>query len=290
MANAVAKKSEPVPVPAATQAVQGRVSLMARIADRYSVDPDKMKATLIATAFRQRPAKEGKEPVVVSDEQLMMLLIVADQYKLNPFTKEIYAFPSELGIVPIISVDGWIRIINERPELKSIQFEYAPEGTDPKDAWIGCIIERHDRNRPIEIREYLAECYRDTGPWKSHSRRMLRHKALIQCARIAFGFAGVFDPDEGERIVSVVDQVHPQISGKPETRAPQARVKHDAAPPADPEIQRITMDQATAIADKLKEEGVALERFLAHVGLKSIEDIDARGYASAFEAIDELSR
>ncbi|ENC7540331.1 phage recombination protein Bet, partial [Salmonella enterica subsp. enterica serovar Brandenburg] len=31
--------------------------------------------------------------------------------------------------------------------------------------------------------------------------RMLRHKAMIQCARLAFGFAGIYDKDEAERIV-----------------------------------------------------------------------------------------
>lgn len=285
MANAVAKKSELAP-PAVTQAVQGRVSLMARIADRYAVDPDKMKNTLIATAFRQRKPKEGKEPVVVSDEQLMMLLVVADQFKLNPFTREIYAFPQDGGIVPIVGVDGWIRIINERPELKSISFEYAPPGTE--DPWITCTIERHDRAKPISVPEYLSECGRDTDPWKSHPRRMLRHKALIQCARVAFGFGGIFDPDEGDRIVSVVDQVQPQITGKPKTETPKALKRDAAPPPAADEVTRITLDQATSIADKLKEEGVLLERFLAHVGLAAIEDIDARGYVSALEAIDEL--
>jgi len=30
---------------------------------------------------------------------------------------------------------------------------------------------------------------------------MLRHKALIQCARIAFGFSGIYDEDEAARIV-----------------------------------------------------------------------------------------
>ena len=30
---------------------------------------------------------------------------------------------------------------------------------------------------------------------------MLRHKTLIQCARYAFGLAGVYDEDEAERIV-----------------------------------------------------------------------------------------
>jgi hypothetical protein len=32
---------------------------------------------------------------------------------------------------------------------------------------------------------------------------MLRHKAAIQCARYAFGFAGIMEPDEYERMVSV---------------------------------------------------------------------------------------
>ncbi|EKJ46221.1 phage recombination protein Bet, partial [Escherichia coli EC1869] len=39
------------------------------------------------------------------------------------------------------------------------------------------------------------------GPWQSHPKRMLRHKAMIQCARLAFGFAGIYDKDEAERIV-----------------------------------------------------------------------------------------
>jgi len=30
---------------------------------------------------------------------------------------------------------------------------------------------------------------------------MLRHKALIQCSRIAFGFSGIYDEDEANRIV-----------------------------------------------------------------------------------------
>jgi hypothetical protein len=31
-------------------------------------------------------------------------------------------------------------------------------------------------------------------------RRMLRHKAMIQCGRIAFGYGGIHDPEEGETI------------------------------------------------------------------------------------------
>lgn len=43
----------------------------------------------------------------VTDEQMAALLIVANQYKLNPWTSEIYAFPSNGGITPVVGVDGW---------------------------------------------------------------------------------------------------------------------------------------------------------------------------------------
>jgi hypothetical protein len=66
-----------------------------------------------------------------------------------------------------------------------------------------CIIYRKDRTRPVRITEYMAECKRGTGPWQSHPKRMLRHKAMIQCARLAFGYVGIYDQDEAERIVDM---------------------------------------------------------------------------------------
>ena len=47
----------------------------------------------------------------------------------------------------------------------------------------------------------MGECKRGTQPWQSHPKRMLRHKAMIQCARLAFGFSGIYDEDEAQRIV-----------------------------------------------------------------------------------------
>jgi hypothetical protein len=32
---------------------------------------------------------------------------------------------------------------------------------------------------------------------------MLRHKAMVQCARICFGLSGIYEPDEASRIESV---------------------------------------------------------------------------------------
>lgn len=165
-------------------------SVIVRMADRFGVDADKMMSTLKSTAF--------KGDVEVSNEQMMALLIVAEQHGLNPWTKEIYAFPDRKGIVPVVGVDGWARIINEHPQFDGMEFAY-----DKEEQACTCTIYRKDRKHPISVTEYMDECKRETGPWKSHKRRMLRHKSMIQCARVAFGFAGIYDPDEAERIIDV---------------------------------------------------------------------------------------
>ncbi|MEN9806178.1 MAG: hypothetical protein RL756_686 [Pseudomonadota bacterium] len=166
-------------------------SLLAKLADRFSVDPAKMMGTLKATAFKGE----------VSNEQLMALLIVADQYGLNPFTKEIYAFPDKGGVVPVVGVDGWARIINQHPAFDGMDYADGPTGKDGLPEWIECAIYRRDRSHPVKVREYMAECKRGTQPWNSHPRRMLRHKSTIQAARMAFGFVGIYDEDEAQRIV-----------------------------------------------------------------------------------------
>jgi len=169
--------------------------------------------TLKATAFKGE----------VSDAQMTALLVVANQYALNPWTKEIYAFPDKNnGIVPVVGVDGWSRIINSHPQFDGIEFHHADEfvtmpGAKPAPEWIECHIHRKDRSRPVVVREYLDEVYRApfkgkygdvTGPWQTHTKRFLRHKAMIQCARLAFGYGGIYDQDEAERIVEATEPKH----------------------------------------------------------------------------------
>lgn len=207
-------------------------SLLAKIATRYSVDPAKMLATLKATAFKGD----------VSNEQMLALLVVADQYNLNPFTKEIYAFPDrQNGIVPVIGVDGWARIINNSPEFDGMEFEQDAESCT-------CVIYRKDRAHPTKVTEYLSECRREAAPWKSHPRRMLRHKAMIQCARLAFGFVGVFDQDEAERIIE--KDITPAADLLPmasRTEAVKAKMRGKAAQAVDAETGEISQPGPTAV-------------------------------------------
>ena len=126
-------------------------------------DGEGLIETLKATAFKGQ----------VSDAQMTALLVVANQYALNPWTKEIYAFPDKNnGIVPVVGVDGWSRIINSHPQFDGMEFEQDAESCT-------CVIYRKDRGRPIKVTEWMSECKRGTGPWQSHPRRMLRHKSMI---------------------------------------------------------------------------------------------------------------
>jgi len=209
-------------------AINSSNTLVKKFADKFNFpDEKKLIDTLKATAFK---IKDG----VVTDEQMSALLIVADQYGLNPFTKEIFAYPDKQnGIVPVVSVDGWSRIINQHSDMDGLEFVYSDEVvTDLADAkpcssWIECVIYRKGRSHPVRVKEFLDEVYRppvegtnqktgapykSSGPWQSHTKRMLRHKALIQCSRIAFGFVGIYDQDEAERIIEgqaevVIDSV-----------------------------------------------------------------------------------
>lgn len=221
-------------------------SLLAKFANRFGVEPNKMLNTLKATAFKGD----------VSNEQMMALLIVADQHGLNPWTKEIYAFPDKNnGIVPVVGVDGWSRIINEHPQFDGMEFNDGPADKNGVPEWIECVIFRKDRGHAIRAREYYAECKRGTGPWQSHPRRMLRHKALIQCARLAFGYTGIYDQDEAERIVDMgearpaadatLDDLNSRLAPAPRRQAATDVQFTEAAKP----VQRPAPPPAVAEAD-----------------------------------------
>jgi phage recombination protein Bet len=174
-------------------------SLLAKFGTKYSVDARKVYETLCATAFS----------AAKTEEQVIALLVVADQYGLNPFTKEIFAFPGQRGeVVPVVGIDGWNRIAQQHPQFDGVELRYSENMVEPPKGkscpeWVEAVIYRKDRQHPVVIREFIDECFRSTGPWESHTKRMLRHKALIQGYRTAFGFHGIYDQDEAERIIDV---------------------------------------------------------------------------------------
>jgi hypothetical protein len=131
---------------------------------------------------------------------------LAERLGLDPLSNEIYAteLSSESGKKPriffVVGVDGWSKIINAHPQFDGMSLmESVPDG-DELPQYFECTIFRKDRKVATSVREYMHEAHTNQGAWLTHPRRMLRHKAMVQCARICFGLSGIYEPDEAQRI------------------------------------------------------------------------------------------
>ncbi len=110
------------------------------------------------------------------------------KHGLDPFTDEISINQYEDNHWQVfITIDGWSKLINSHPSFSGISFTESEELVSGVPTWMGCAIYRHDRVVPIEVKEYLCEIQTEHSIWKEMPRRMLRHRVIAQCARLAFG-------------------------------------------------------------------------------------------------------
>ena len=169
---------------------QDRKSILLSMAGKFGMEAAAFEQTVRATCGCEKATKE----------QFAAFLLVANEYGLNPITREIYAFPTRGGgIQPIVGIDGWMTMANNHAAYDGITF-VDRLSDDGQLVAITAQIHRKDRSHPVEVTEYLAECRQGTDPWKKWPARMLRHKAAIQAIRYAFGFSGIVDPDEADRM------------------------------------------------------------------------------------------
>ena len=208
-----------------------------RMAGRLQVSKDVLEKTLKATVCKGTKMSNGQfRPI--SNEEFVSFIAVANNYKLNPLTKEIYAYPDtkSAGIIPIVATDGWNKLMTTHPNYKTHYYRQAEDMVKPTTVaklcpkWMEIVIVKKDDSEVI-VREYLDECYNGgkkykdgnpiSSPWDTHTKRMLRHKTKIQGAREAFGFGGIYDQDEGDRIVEA-HLVEDETVGKPVVSQPKA--------------------------------------------------------------------
>jgi phage recombination protein Bet len=142
--------------------------------------------------------------------ELDRLLLLAERLGLDPLNNEIYAteVTPESGkkprIVYVVGVDGWGKVINSHPQFDGMKFVESAPGDDGLPLYIECTIYRKDRRVATSVREYMQEAHTSQGAWLTHPRRMLRHKAMVQCARTCFGLGGLYEPGEAERVKSSI--------------------------------------------------------------------------------------
>lgn len=199
-----------------------KVSLLLRLGAQWGVDHRELYSMLAKTCFRK---SDGTPP---SKEEMMSLLIIADQAGLNPMLGEIYAFPGKNGgIVPIVGINGWRKIAAANPEYAGVRFEFSKEKTECCGIscceYVKCIVTRRRRIGVGVVDEvgaglgstarneietcasfesegyaFFEEKFRNTDPWKQQPRQMLMNKAQIQALKNTFpSLSALYDEDEG---------------------------------------------------------------------------------------------
>ena len=129
------------------------------------------------------------------------LLRAIIDYDLNPFKEEIILIESnqqDQSTWPFITIEGWIKLINQHPQFCGIEFTSPSEEEEKHPEWMECSIYRHDRIKPITIREYLVEVVTEQAIWKERPHRMLRYRTMAQCAKLAFGICIADSPNYGK--------------------------------------------------------------------------------------------
>jgi hypothetical protein len=76
-------------------------------------------------------------------------------------------------------------LLNHHPQFNGLVFNQADRQVEGVPEWIECSIYRKDRVSPTTVREHLMEVRGENAIWQKMPRRMLRHRALQQCMRLA---------------------------------------------------------------------------------------------------------
>jgi len=105
---------------------------------------------------------------------------------LDPLSEEIGLTQYEDGHWQvIITIEGCSKLLNQHPQFNGLIFKQADIMIDGVPEWIECSIYRRDRIIPTTVREYLMEVRSENTIWQKMPRRMLRHRALQKCVRLA---------------------------------------------------------------------------------------------------------
>ena len=136
----------------------------------------------------------------------VQLLRLANKYQLDPLSDEIALLQNQDQTYrPFITIDGWSKLINNHPQYAGMSLRDSTELIDSIPTWMECTIYRNDRILPIVIKEYLEEVRTDHSLWQQMPRRMLRHRVIQQCARLALGISA-------NEIFSIVETVKKKAS------------------------------------------------------------------------------
>lgn len=129
--------------------------------------------------------KTSKGQPDLTDAEMYIGMALIARYRLDPFARQIYVTRGKHGVFAIVSVDGWIQILDRTEGYDGFEEEWHFRDEEQKDlVWIETKIFSKRFSRPIVYRAYRFE-YETQGGFVSKTMpwHMLRHFALRHCAR-----------------------------------------------------------------------------------------------------------
>ncbi len=178
-----------------------------RTAETLALDPEELQLWL------------EQHPNITPYTQIQLLRMAA-RYQLDPLSDEISIMETHEGYQAFITIDGWVKLINAHEQYAGMSLrEATPEDKNQAPEWMECTIYRHDRILPIVVKEYLEEVRTEHASWQQMPRRMLRHRVIQQCARLAFGIS------QRDLIVNLhlVDEKNYEINSRKEVITQESR-------------------------------------------------------------------
>ena len=126
--------------------------------------------------------------IEVPAKTILTLLRMMQNLHLDPLNEEIGFTQYEDGSWQVfITIEGCSKLLNQHPQFNGLVFSQADTLIEGVPEWMECSIYRRDRILPITVREHYLEVKGETAIWQKMPRRMLRHRALQQCVRLAMG-------------------------------------------------------------------------------------------------------
>ncbi len=144
-----------------------------RTAETLALDPEELQLWL------------EQYPTLTPYTQIQLLRMAA-RYQLDPISDELGIMETHEGHQAFITIDGWVKLINGHEQYAGMSLREATTEKNQAPEWMECTIYRHDRILPIVVKEYLEEVRTEHASWQQMPRRMLRHRVIQQCARLAF--------------------------------------------------------------------------------------------------------
>jgi hypothetical protein len=282
--------AEQTPLEAAVEVTQQRIqSIRATAAQFLGVPPDKV-CSLLRNVWR---TSKG-EPELTDNEMFAGMSMIA-RYGLDPIAKEIYVTRSSKGLMTIIGIDGFVKILDRTDGYDGFEQEMGWNGDDLE--WVETRIYSGKRTHPTTYRAFASEYARLAGivaksiPW-----HMLRLFSLRHATRLFTPIGGSVVTEEEARWMNAYQPtatVLPQKTSRTESLAERLTRRNEPNRPANGERSPDVSDanQEPPASDPLAAEERQLQsdqtereymaEILPHITIqadadKTVQEIDAR--------------